>query len=201
MTAAPSTILPEQAEHAAAIETLLDAAFGPGRFAKTAYRLRAGTRPVAELSFVALLARSVIGSVRFSPITIGPAQALLLGPLVIHPDHKNRGHGVALMRASLDAARDLGHRLVILVGDAPYYARVGFTQVPPGRIRLPGPVDPARLLAFELVDGALADARGLARPARASAPLAEPGAGQRGEEQGKADEPREKRQLADAQQD
>jgi predicted N-acetyltransferase YhbS len=148
-----------------AIEALLDEAFGPGRFAKTAYRLREGTSPIAALSFVARIDGRVIGSARLSPITIGGTPALFLGPLVVHPERKNKGHGLALMRRSLDAARLAGHRLVILVGDAPYYARAGFVQIPLGQVRLPGPVDPARLLANELVPGALAEVGGMARPA------------------------------------
>lgn len=165
MTETPADILPERPEHLAAIEALLDAAFGPGRFTKTAYRLREGTQTIPELSFVAVREGRVIGSVRFSAITIGRAPALLLGPLAIDPAHKNRGHGLALMRAGLEAARRRGHRLVVLVGDEPYYARAGFARVPEGRIRLPGPVDPARLLALELEPGALAGVGGLARPA------------------------------------
>lgn len=167
MTTVSSDILPERPEHLAAIEALLDTAFGPGRYAKTAYRLREGTRPIAELSFVAAIEGAVIGSVRFSPITIGGAPALLLGPLAIHPDHKNRGHGLALMRAGLAAAKAAGHRVVMLVGDEPYYARAGFARLPHGKVRLPGPVDPARLLALELVSGALDGVGGMARPATA----------------------------------
>jgi predicted N-acetyltransferase YhbS len=165
MSAAAIEILPERHEHLTTIETLLDAAFGPGRFAKTAYRLREGALPVPRLSFVCLLDGAVIGSVRFSAITIGADDALLLGPLVVDPGHKNRGYGLRLMQAGLAAANAAGHRLVVLVGDEPYYARAGFARVPPGRIRLPGPVDPARLLALELEQGALDGVAGLARPA------------------------------------
>jgi predicted N-acetyltransferase YhbS len=165
MSTATSDIVAESPEHLAAIEDLLDTAFGPGRYAKTAYRLREGTRPIPELSFVALRDGEVIGSVRFSAITLGGAPALLLGPLAIHPDHKNRGHGLALMRAGLERAKAAGHRLVVLVGDEPYYARAGFARLPAGRVQLPGPVDPARLLGLELVPGALEGVGGLARPA------------------------------------
>ncbi|MCT8971917.1 GNAT family N-acetyltransferase [Microbaculum marinisediminis] len=155
----------EDLSHLEIVEGLLDEAFGPGRFAKTAYRLREGTVPIPELSFVATLKGRPIGAVRLSPITIGGAEALFLGPLVVHPDHKNQGYGLTLMNRALHAARQLGHRLVVLVGDAPYYARAGFKPIPPGRVRLPGPVDPNRLLACELVEGSLDAVSGMARPA------------------------------------
>lgn len=184
-----ATIVREEPRHLAAIEDLLDAAFGPGRFAKTAYRLRQGARPLEELCFVAIDDAGVIGSVRFSGIVIGRTPALLLGPLVVDPAHKNCGHGLALMRAGLSEAGELGHRLVVLVGDAPYYARAGFAPVPPGRISMPGPVDPARLLALELTPGALDGVGGMARPLPASPALAIPGEGERGEQQGEAHQP------------
>jgi len=155
----------EQCHHGDIVETLLDEAFGPGRFAKTAYRLREGTAPIPELSYVALLGDHPVGAVRLSPITIGGTPALFLGPLVVHPDHKNQGYGLALMLKALDEAKRRGHRLVVLVGDAPYYARAGFRPIPAGQVTLPGPVDPARLLACELTEGALAEAGGMARPA------------------------------------
>jgi predicted N-acetyltransferase YhbS len=180
----------EDPSHLDAVEALLDEAFGPGRFAKTAYRLREGTDPIADLSFVAMLDGSPIGAVRLSPITIGGADALFLGPLVVHPDYKNRGHGLALMRKALAAAKARGHRLVVLVGDAPYYARADFAPIPSGQVTLPGPVDPNRLLAHELVEGALSAVSGMARPAPrreagsqgTSAAFAVPG-GSEGEEQ------------------
>lgn len=198
-----ATIVNERPCHGAAIEDLLGAAFGPGRFAKTAYRLREGTVPFADLSFVAMLDQRLVGAVRLSPITIGGAPALFLGPLVVHPDFKNKGFGLTLLRHSLDAARVAGHSLIILVGDAPYYARAGFTPIPVGQVSLPGPVDPNRLLANELVAGALENMVGMARPApdertsmrpipdsvqTASATLAIPGGGEGGEEEHEAEQ-------------
>ena len=161
------TIEHEGPEHWADIEYLHDLSFGPGRFAKTAYRLREGVAPLPELSFVAWMknggTRRMVGSVRFSPIRIGEMPALLLGPLAVDPKVRGKGAGLELMARGLDEARKYRHRLVILVGDAPYYGKAGFIQVPPGQIRLPGPVDPTRLLACELVPGALMDATGDAR--------------------------------------
>nr|USU30914.1 N-acetyltransferase [Methylobacterium sp. OTU13CASTA1] len=153
MTSLPLVLRIEHPGDAAAIERLHARAFGPGRFARTAYRLREGTAPLADLCFTALIGTDLVGSVR-----LGPAEAqaplLVLGPLTVDPSFEGRGIGAALMRASLDAARGAGHGLVVLVGDAPYYRRFGFSPVPPGRLIPPGPVDPTRFLWCELVSGA-----------------------------------------------
>lgn len=197
-----AAVLPEQPCHAAAIEALAAAAFGPGRFAKTAYRLREGTAAIAGLCFVASIGGRLVGSIRLSPITIGGSPALLLGPLVVDPAHKSHGHGLALMRAAIAAAAAEGHALIMLVGDEPYYARAGFSKIPRGRVRLPGPVDPDRLLALELVPGALAAVGGMARPAPAvSAALAVPGGGEGRQQQGEPREAGEQRHRVDAAQD
>ncbi|HWV54388.1 N-acetyltransferase, partial [Pseudorhodoplanes sp.] len=95
---------------------------------------------------------------------IGDTPALLLGPLTIEPPFRDRGIGLALMQRALADARERGHKLMILVGDEPYYARVGFKRVPRGRVKMPGPVDPARLLVAELVDGAFEGVKGAVRP-------------------------------------
>jgi predicted N-acetyltransferase YhbS len=137
-----------------AIDLLNDAAFGPGRFARTAYRMREGVPHDPDLAFVATVGGRLVGSVRLTPVLIGDARALLLGPLAVHPDVANRGIGRNLVRRAVARARELGHRLVLLVGDPPYYAPVGFTPVRPGQITFPGPVDPYRLLAAHLDDEA-----------------------------------------------
>ncbi|MCX2725835.1 GNAT family N-acetyltransferase [Roseibium salinum] len=145
-------IRPEDASDTTAIEDLQAEAFGPGRFARTAFRIREGVPHRPDLSFVGVAGSRVAGSIRLTPITIGETVALLLGPLTVSPDFKNRGLGKALMRTAMDAAAGAGDKVVLLVGDAPYYSPFGFTQVPFGRITLPGPVDPARLL-IALLDG------------------------------------------------
>ncbi|GJE16914.1 GNAT family N-acetyltransferase [Methylobacterium marchantiae] len=154
MTSLPLVIRPERPGDIDAIDRLHARAFGPGRFARTAYRLREGTLPLVELCFTALVGTYLVGSVR-----VGPAQAggllLVLGPLTVDPSFEKRGIGGSLMQASLDAARAGGHGLVVLVGDAPYYRRFGFVPVPPGRLSTPGPVDPSRFLWLELRQGAL----------------------------------------------
>ncbi|WP_372425803.1 GNAT family N-acetyltransferase [Salinarimonas chemoclinalis] len=160
MTELSLTIRPEVSGDADAIERLHERAFGPGRFARSAYRLREGAAHDPGLSFTANVGTLLVGSVRLSPIWAGRVPALILGPLTVEPAFENRGIGAALMTRSLAAARAAGHGLVLLVGDEPYYRRFGFAAVPRGRLAMPGPVDPARFLALELVAGTLAQARG-----------------------------------------
>jgi predicted N-acetyltransferase YhbS len=138
-----------------AIEQLAAVAFGPGRFARAAYRLREGVPHLAGLSFVGELNGLLVGSVRLTPITIGDRKALLLGPLVVDQAWKGKGCGRGLVRTAVEAARAAGHRLIVLVGDLPYYQPLGFRRIePPGAVRMPAPVDPARMLVAELVAGA-----------------------------------------------
>ena len=146
------------------IENILDMGFGLTRRTKTSYRLREGSAPVAGLSLVIRDAElGVAGTISYWPLAIGAAAtpALLLGPLAVHPDRQNRGLGRILMAASLKKAREFGHGLVLLVGDAPYYQQAGFLQVPAGQLDLPGPFEPNRLMFMELKSGALAAAHGL----------------------------------------
>lgn len=152
--ALPLVIRPEHPDDGSAVERLHARAFGPGRFARTAFRLREGAEPLPDLSFVARVGTFLAGSVRIGPAKAGGRALLALGPLTVDPSFERKGIGSALMRTSLDAARNAGHGLVILVGDRPYYGRFGFVPVPPGRLTLPGPVDPARFLWLELTDGA-----------------------------------------------
>jgi len=169
------SIEPEQSVHHAQVEALLDVAFGPGRFTKTAYRLREGVREVSGLSFVAFDSQDgrMVGSIRFWPILMGAAPGLLLGPLAVDPGLRGKGCGIALMERGLEAARLAGHKLVLLVGDEAYYKRVGFAQVPSGRLSMPGPVNVARLLYRELAPGAFEAAEGavVAAPPHPTLPL------------------------------
>lgn len=160
MIQTPYVIRLELPSDADAIEALHETAFGPGRFARTAFRLREGVPHDPALSFVALFGDRFGGAVRLTPIRIGDDPALLLGPLAVLPEMAGRGAGKALVATALAAARAAGHRLVLLVGDHPYYGPLGFARVPSGQITLPGPVDPNRLLIAELTPGAAA-ARGL----------------------------------------
>ncbi len=158
------TILHETPADAAAIERLNERTFGPGRFAKTAYRLREQVTHSLDVSFTARTGTLLVGSVRLSPIRIGETKALLLGPLTVEPAFRERGVGQALIERALKEAKAKGDTLVILVGDEPYYGKAGFKPVPPGRASMPGPVDPARLLVAELADGAFDGVSGAIRP-------------------------------------
>ncbi len=158
------TIQPETADDAPAIERLHERTFGPGRYAKTAYRLRERVAHSRDVSFTARIGTLLVGSVRLSPVRIGETKALLLGPLTVEPPFRDHGIGQALIERALEAARAKGHRLVVLVGDEPYYGKCGFKPVPPGRATMPGPVDPARLLVAELTPGAFDGISGPIRP-------------------------------------
>jgi predicted N-acetyltransferase YhbS len=164
MTDLSLTISTETPQDALAIERLHERTFGPGRYARTAFRIREGAGHLPELSFTARIGSLLVGSVRLTPVRIGDTRALLLGPLTVEPPFRERGIGLALMKRALAEARDKGHRLVVLVGDEPYYARAGFKPVPKGQAKMPGPVDPARLLVAELVEGAFAGVSGPIRP-------------------------------------
>ncbi|QLP97455.1 MAG: N-acetyltransferase [Rhodoblastus sp.] len=148
------TLSPESPADEAVVEKLAERAFGPGRFARTAYRLREGVTPAYSLSLIARVATLIVGANRMTPIRLGGHPALLLGPLIVDPAFHGRGIGGALVEKSCALAAQAGWRLVFLVGDAPYYERFGFKRVPMGRLTMPGPVDPARMLVRELVPGA-----------------------------------------------
>jgi predicted N-acetyltransferase YhbS len=166
----------EGAQDAVACDAIVAAAFGPGRYAKTAYRLREGVKPIATLSYVALEEARIVGTVRYWPVMIGGQAALMLGPIAIVADRQGQGIALALMQTSLARARDLGHRAVVLVGDEPYYGRAGFKRIQPyGRITMPGPVDLSRVLGLALVEGALDAIAGEVRKARLDEAIAAPG--------------------------
>jgi len=156
-----------------AIEALVDRCFGPGRYAKTAYRLREGVALEPRLSFVAVRESDgvLLGSVRFWPVAIGGQSSLLLGPLAVEPQLRGKGIGISLMQRGIEQARALGFATMILVGDEPYYARVGFARLAAGRIRMPGPVDPERLLGLALKTGTLDALSGGVKRARIDAPV------------------------------
>lgn len=158
------TILPETADDAEAIERLHERTFGPGRYARSAYRIREGRGHLLELSFTARIGTLLVGSVRLTPICIGDTKALLLGPLTVEPPFRERGVGTALIARALHDAKAAGHGLVVLVGDEPYYGKNGFKRIPKGRVKFPGPVDPARLLMAELAKDAFEGVSGMIRP-------------------------------------
>jgi predicted N-acetyltransferase YhbS len=163
---APVTIMGERLEHAPAVEQLLDVAFGEARWQKTCQRLRDGQVPLADLSLVALAGDALVGTVRLWPVLIGRRRALLLGPLAVDPAWRSQGVGGRLMREAIARAVAAGERAILLVGDAPYYSRFGFTADLTRNLLLPGPVERDRFLALELTPGALAGTKGLVLPAR-----------------------------------
>jgi predicted N-acetyltransferase YhbS len=156
----------EAVQDAARVEALNQESFGPGRFAKSAYRLREGVAPIASLSFVAIENDTLRGSVRFWPIKVGGHEELLLGPLAVQRDQRGRGIGIALMQAGIEAARKGPWRGILLVGDEPYYTKVGFSRLPPGRVKFPGPVDQNRILGLSLKSGELLTLSGQIRRAQ-----------------------------------
>jgi predicted N-acetyltransferase YhbS len=165
MTTTPSALIRLQTpdDHTALMH-LNECAFGPGRFARTAYRVREDAIGEPRLNLCAVRNGEIIGSVQFTPVAIGGVSgALLLGPIIVVEGCKSQGYGLALIQEGLRRAAGLGYKLVILVGDLPYYARAGFHAAPLGRIVFPGPVDPARILYVELMPGALEGYCGLVR--------------------------------------
>ena len=165
------TIREEKIADVAAREALLDIAYGASRFTKTCERLREGRLPADGLSLVAVERGRIVGTVRLWHVTAGPERlALLLGPLAVDPAHRNRGIGSALVRRAIARARLAGHRAIVLVGDAPYYGRFGFTAAATGELWMPRHFERERLLGLELKADALAGARGLIAATGALAP-------------------------------
>jgi predicted N-acetyltransferase YhbS len=152
----------ERPPDATAREGLLDEAFGKRRWRKSSQRLRDDRLPAEGLAFIAADGERVVGTARLWTITCGTGQtALLLGPVAVASDCRKQGIGSALVRHALTAARRGGHRAIVLVGDASYYGRFGFSAEKTAALRMPGPFERQRLLALELVPEALKGARGL----------------------------------------
>ena len=146
------------------VEALFDLCFAPGREALSSYRLREGVAPVAELCLVARDQAGILaGAIRYWPVCIGPARALLLGPVAVHPTRQGEGLGAMLIGESLARAAARWKR-VLLVGDAPYYGRFGFRRLE--GVRMPPPTNPERVLGLALAEGAWEGVRGAVRPDR-----------------------------------
>ncbi|MCM5556757.1 GNAT family N-acetyltransferase [Pleomorphomonas sp. JP5] len=161
----------EQAGDVFARETLLDRAFGPGRFRKSSEKIRSGRLPSEGLALVARDGDRLVGSVRLWEAAADRTPLLLLGPLAVDDACRGAGIGAALMRLAIDRARALGHGVVVLVGDEPYYRRFGFSTRGMDELAMPGPFERARFLGLELVPGALEGASGVLRPTGCLAPV------------------------------
>jgi predicted N-acetyltransferase YhbS len=165
------TIREEKIADVAAREALLDLAYGACRFTKTSERLREGRRAADGLALVAVERGRIVGTVRLWHVTAGPRRAaLLLGPLAVDPGYRNRGIGTTLVRRAIARARLAGHKAILLVGDAPYYGRFGFSAAETAGLWMPGSFERDRLLGLELVPAALAGARGMIGPTGELAP-------------------------------
>jgi predicted N-acetyltransferase YhbS len=159
--AAPFAIRAERASDVVAREALLDACFGDNRHTRTCQRLRDGRAPAEGLSLSAVAEGRLVGTVRLWHVSVGGIPALMLGPLAVEASSRQLGVGAALMDHALAAAKARGHRAVILLGDAPSYARFGFSAARTGELRLPGAFERDRLLGLELREGALDGAWGM----------------------------------------
>jgi predicted N-acetyltransferase YhbS len=168
--AAPFVIRAERASDAVAREALLDACFGVNRHLRTCQRLRDGRAPAEGLALSALAQGRLVGTVRLWHVSAGGVPALVLGPLAVEASSRQLGVGAALMDHALAAAKTRGYRAVILLGDAPYYARFDFSNRKTGELRLPGPFERDRLLGLELRAGALDGAWGMIVPTGAAMP-------------------------------
>ncbi|QOZ55293.1 GNAT family N-acetyltransferase [Bradyrhizobium sp. CCBAU 53338] len=168
--AAPFAIRSERAVDIAMREALLDACFGENRHDRTCQRLRDGRVPAAGLALSAMREGKLVGTVRLWHVSAGGRPALVLGPLAVDPAFRELGIGAALMNQALAAARARGHDAVILLGDAPYYARFGFSAEKTGALLLPGPFERERLLAIEFQTGALDGAEGMIVPTGTALP-------------------------------
>ena len=166
--AAPFAIRAERASDAVAREALLDACFGGNRHTRTCQRLRDGRAPADGLALSAVCEGRLVGTVRLWHVSAGGIPALVLGPLAVDHSCRQLGVGAALMDHALAAATARGHRAVLLLGDAPYYARFGFSADKTGELSLPGPFERDRLLGLELSEGALDGAWGMIVPTAAS---------------------------------
>lgn len=173
--AAPFAIRAERASDVAAREALLDACFGASRHTRTCQRLRDGRAPAQGLALSAVRQGRLVGTVRLWHVSAGGIPALMLGPLAVEESSRQLGVGAALMDHALAAAKARGHRAVILLGDAPYYARFGFSAAGTGQMSLPGPFERDRLLGLELCEGALDGAWGMITATGAPLPKAKAG--------------------------
>ena len=172
--AAAFVIRGERASDVVAREALLDVCFGANRQLRTCQRLRDGRAPAEGIALSAVMQCRLVGTLRLWHVSAGDVPALVLGPLAVDPACRKLGIGAALINHALPAANRLGHGAVLLLGDAPYYARFGFSAHKTGDLSLPGPFERERLLGLELREGALDGASGMIVPTGVATPQREP---------------------------
>jgi len=158
---APLSLTHERPADAVVVEALIARAFGPGRYAKAAERLREHNAPLLDLSFVARMDGVAVGCVRLWPVTVGETPAVLLGPFAVDEACRSQGLGTALIERACAAAKAAGHALILLVGDPAYFEPLGFSAAPARRVVMPGPVDQGRVMVQALKPGAADDLAGL----------------------------------------
>lgn len=163
MTSSPELRV-ETAADAPAVERLIDRAFGPGRFAKAAERLREGREPRLDLSVTAWQGGALVGTARLWTVRLGPASALLLGPVAVEAAHRGRGLAREMTVEACVRGTAVGSGLLVLVGEERLFGPLGFINPEPGRVLLPGPVDPRRVFVRELRPGAFDRVSGPVRP-------------------------------------
>ena len=168
LTAKPFSIRAERASDVPAREALLDVCFGDNRSARTCQRLRDGRNPARGLAFSAVRGGRLVGTIRLWSVSAGGRPSLVLGPLAVEPAMRELGLGAALVRHTIQAATERGHASIILLGDAPYYERFGFSAAKAAELQLPGAFERERLLALELKDNALDGAWGMIVPTGAT---------------------------------
>lgn len=172
--AAPFAIRGERASDVVAREALLDACFGANRHLRTCQRLRDGRVPAEGLALSVVRQGRLVGTLRLWHVSAGGLPALVLGPLAVDPSCRSLGIGAVLMNHALAAAKAHGYGAVLLVGDASYYARFGFSALKTGELSLPGPFERDRLLGLELREGALNGASGMVVPTGPATPQRKP---------------------------
>lgn len=171
------TLSPETDADTPEVEALLDLCFAPGRTALSSYRLREGVAPVRELCLTLRAGGSegvLLAAIRYWPVRVAGKSVLLLGPVAVHPTAQGEGLGGLLMRESLSRAAAMGWQRVMLVGDAPYYSRFGFSKL--DGVEMPPPTNPDRVLGLELEPGAWVDLRGTVTRETNAANACPPGA-------------------------
>ena len=150
---APVRLAVERPADALEIDALVERAFGPGRYAKVSERLREGNHKLADLSFCAFGAETLVGTVRQWPVFVGEARGVFLGPIAVEGGWRKHGLGGQLIQRCVESAAEAGEAFILLVGDLPLFGPHGFQPVPAGRLLMPGPVNPARVLAHPLRSG------------------------------------------------